>query len=730
MTKPVLLLLLPLLASAADLVRTWQGIPGVERTARGRIFVSWYSGGSKEPAPENSVLLAYSEDGGATFPEPSVIAGPAAAGRAFDPTLWRDPAGRLWYIFNRGNRDSGKHGVYARICDNPDARVPLWGAEFRVGFDEAPLSFRMNKPAVLSTGEWVLPVTHAAEPAFDWFAGPKQVQGAAVSADKGRTWKLHGSLKAPNWALENMVVELRDHRLWMLIRTGSGFLWESFSSDRGATWSEPAATTIANPGSRFYLGRLASGSLLLVNHYRFQGRSHLTARVSRDEGKTWNDGLLLDERTGVSYPDAVQARDGTITVVYDRDRYGAGEILLASFQEKDAAAGRDVSGKVRLRQVVSRLSPWDAKAAADRVMSRLINVTAPEAKGAHDAEFVIVDGKAYVVAMANDIQPGESQEWPFVYCTMSVVSLADLSVERRIPVARGGQAFANERLPEGACFVPRILRRDARTLRVYFASEAPGKREAQSYYLDFDLDRQAFSPSIGRSRIQTAAGTFEMQPRRFWDDAAAQGFRGEPKDYGLYNIDSFKVFDGRTYVVMNNFAAGQNGLAVLNERFDTFQVVGHYNPAGPEKLTEAAVNRLPDGTWMAICRQDQGNGRYMFSTSADGRTWTAPAYRDFVPSGGSSKPVFEKFGALYYLGWQDAERSERRLAFGVQHRCVARRHPVDPPLPFRNRQIVPVPVPARVPRRSLPDRDAGRHFAQPQGADHVRKAGVAAVRTA
>jgi len=654
--KLLLALLAPLLAFPADLVRTWQGIPGIERTPRGRIFVSWYSGGSKEPAPENSVLVAYSDDRGATFTEPAAVAGPRGGARAFDPTLWLDPAGRLWYIFNRGDRDAGKHGVYARICTRPDAPQPLWDAEFRVGFYDAPVAFRMNKPIVLSTGEWVLPVTHAAEVTFDWFAGAKQLQGVAISKDQGRTWKLYGALSAPYWALENMVVELRDHRLWMLIRTGSGFLWESFSSDRGKTWTEPAQTGIANPGSRFFIRRLASGSLLLVNHYRFQGRSHLTARLSADDGKTWNEGLLLDQRTGVSYPDAVEAKDGVITVVYDRDRQGAGEILMAEFREKDVWAGMDVSGTVRLRQLVNRLPPWDPKAAADRVMARLVSVTGPEVKGAHDAEFTIVDGKAYIVAMANDIQPGENPEWPFIYCTMSVVSLSTLEVERRIPVARGEQTFANETLPEGACFVPRILRKDAATLRVFFASEAPRRREGQTYYRDFDMRTQTFNPSVGRARIETAAGTFEMQPRRFYDDATAQGFRGEPKDYGLYTIDSFKQFDGKTYVVMNNYPGGQNGLTVLNDAMDTFRVLGHYYSRGPERLTESAVNRLPDGTWMAICRQDQGTENYMFTTSADGRTWTPPEYREFIPNGSSSKPVFEKFGSQYYLGWQESTR--------------------------------------------------------------------------
>lgn len=73
----------------------WQGIPGLERTAKGRVFASWFSGGPKEPAPENEVYLCQSEDGGKTFTLPRVMAGPQDGARCYDPTLWTDPKGRL-----------------------------------------------------------------------------------------------------------------------------------------------------------------------------------------------------------------------------------------------------------------------------------------------------------------------------------------------------------------------------------------------------------------------------------------------------------------------------------------------------------------------------------------------------------------------------------------------------------------------------------------------------------
>ena len=301
-------------------------------------------------------------------------------------------------------------------------------------------------------------------------------------------------------------------------------------------------------------------------------------------------------------------------------------------------------------------SEWDAKQAADKVLGGLVSVTAPQVKGAHDAEMAIVGDRAFVVYEANDVRPGESAAWPFVYSALSIVNLKTLQVEKIIPFAKSEQAFENESLPPGACFVPRIIRKDDRTVRCFFASEAPGKRQSQIWFADFDIGRMAFDNRIQRAKIKTAAGTFDLQPQYLHADAAAQGFKREAKDFGLYLFDSFKVFDGRTYVALNNFVGGQNALAVANESLDTFEVLGHYNEPPELKLTESAVNRLPDGTWMAICRQEGGNGNYTFTSSPDGRRWTTNAHRAFVPNGTSSKPTFDRFGGIYHLGWQERTR--------------------------------------------------------------------------
>ncbi len=309
---------------------------------------------------------------------------------------------------------------------------------------------------------------------------------------------------------------------------------------------------------------------------------------------------------------------------------------------------------------------WDPALAGDVVMERLVNTSAPRVKGAHDAEFVCVGDHAFIVTEANDVKAGESAGWPFIYVTMSVVNLKTLAVERVIDFARGEQVFENETLPVGACFVPRIIQKDANTLRCYFTSEDPGKRQSQMWHIDFDVKRMAFENRIHKTRIKTAAGTFDMQPQYFHADAAAQGFKRPAKDAGLFIFDSFKKFDGWTYVALNNFPGGQNALARVHDDLATFEVIGHYNEPQSAQLSESAVNRLPDGTWMAICRNDKGN--YHFTTSADGKTWSVGREMPFVPNGANSKPTFDKFGGVYYLGWQEATRINdvRRSVFNIE----------------------------------------------------------------
>jgi hypothetical protein len=109
--------------------------------------------------------------------------------------------------------------------------------------------------------------------------------------------------------------------------------------------------------------------------------------------------------------------------------------------------------------------------------------------GAHDSDFLLAEGKVYVVYMANDVQPGEAPDWPFVYDALSVVDLASGRVEQTVTFAASERVYRNTRLPAGACFVPRILQKDTRTFRVFFASEDPGEHQGAVYLTVTQGDR-------------------------------------------------------------------------------------------------------------------------------------------------------------------------------------------------------------------------------------------------
>jgi len=143
--------------------------------------------------------------------------------------------------------------------------------------------------------------------------------------------------------------------LWLTARTKKGIM-ESYSSDKGFTWSEPdfTASNIQHPSSRFFIRRLASGRILLIKNgkelHSHEGRHYFSAWLSEDDGQTWKGGLVIDDREKLTYPDGFQAPDGTIYITYDHNR-GPGDIALAKFTEADILAGRLVSPKSQLKMI-------------------------------------------------------------------------------------------------------------------------------------------------------------------------------------------------------------------------------------------------------------------------------------------------------------------------------------------------------------------------------------------
>ena len=328
-----------------DNVRMFQGIPSLERAPNGRLWATWYGGGVTED-DHNYIMLVTSGDDGHTWSSLKMVIDPDGDGpvRAFDPCPWLDPTGRLWLLW--AQRGGGLPYLLATTTDNPNDETPTWSKPRLICE-----GIMMCKPTVTSDGAWLLPTAI-------WHGeGSNRV---VASTDQGKTWSLRGTATVPDRKDRNcdepMIIERRDGSLWMWVRTRYG-IGHSVSTDGGGTWSDIVPSKVAHPAARFFVRRLASGSLLLVKHGPIGeriGRSHLTAFVSKDDGITWQGGLLLDGRSGVSYPDGFQGENGRIYVIRDYDRLGEKEILMSVFTEEDVLAGQDVSGKLRLRVLINQ----------------------------------------------------------------------------------------------------------------------------------------------------------------------------------------------------------------------------------------------------------------------------------------------------------------------------------------------------------------------------------------
>ncbi len=148
-----------------------------------------------------------------------------------------------------------------------------------------------------------------------WVAGqlplPRGLNISTVlySDDEGNSWNQSlAQLTAPTYkeypgnnygAIEPSIAELEHNgHLWMLMRTQTGFLYETFSADNGTNWTPPSASRFYSYNGPPLLTRLPDNRLFLVWNNsdappRFEGqdvyggRDAIHAAISDDFGKTW-----------------------------------------------------------------------------------------------------------------------------------------------------------------------------------------------------------------------------------------------------------------------------------------------------------------------------------------------------------------------------------------------------------------------------------------------------------
>lgn len=345
--------------------RVYQGCPTIACTKGGRLYAGWYSGGSREPSLLNYNIVAISDDGGLTWDELFAIDGYADEKlQSLDIEIFTDPSDRLWVcwvqrFWQLPNQATGHLNEWAVVCDNPDDEEPVFSDPIYIGE-----GFMRCKPTFLQDGRWLFPAYNWKTPNYCYLE----------TSDQGKTFQEREAGKKVDTPFdEAMFLERKDGSVYLLARASNGSLGMSESSDGGRTWTDGVSSDIPNPSTRFYLDRLPSGRVLLVNNHDSKRRINMTVSLSEDEGKTWGHSLLLDARE-TSYPDVAFGPDGAIYIVHDRGRTSFKEILVSRIYEEDILAGKLVNPASFQNHIISKgpavpaLGKWykDAMVAYDK----------------------------------------------------------------------------------------------------------------------------------------------------------------------------------------------------------------------------------------------------------------------------------------------------------------------------------------------------------------------------
>lgn len=182
----------------------------------------------------------------------------------------------------------------------------------------------------LRTGRTILP---AHGPFAERYIGGAAYHGGDLHAfvfysdDGFKTWKRSSdSMTATGRGChEPTIVELKDGRLYCLLRNTNECQYYSISEDGGDHWSKPAPTTLASPESPALLRRIpATGDLLVIwNNVASKAnwpRIPLTAAISKDEGKTWINYRDIDNREDrdAAYPSLTFVGEEALVAYYSR----------------------------------------------------------------------------------------------------------------------------------------------------------------------------------------------------------------------------------------------------------------------------------------------------------------------------------------------------------------------------------------------------------------------------
>lgn len=292
--------------SAADVAPIFQLKPGENNPRNsegdfvtlkdGRIlFVySHYTGGSSDDHAPAYLAGRYSGDGGKTWTaDDKLIVEREGGMNVMSVSLLRLKNGKIALFYVRKNSETDCIPMIRISSDEAKTwSEPVACIQDKQGY----FVLNNNRVIQLKSGRLLLAVARHRTKDTPW--SNKGALFTYYSDDNGATWKPGQGVPDETKIVtqEPGLIELKDGRVMMFIRTDSGFQMLSYSGDQGVTWSPIETSNIHSPVSPASIARIPStGDLLMVwnnNKVKEEGwhggkRTPLTIAVSKDEGKTW-----------------------------------------------------------------------------------------------------------------------------------------------------------------------------------------------------------------------------------------------------------------------------------------------------------------------------------------------------------------------------------------------------------------------------------------------------------
>ena len=263
-----------------------------------------FTGGSGDHAAADLAMRVSGDDGKSWSDDRIVVQHPGGL-NVMSVSLLRLANGQiaLFYL-----RKTSREDCRPLMCISTD-EAATWSKPAVCITDKVGYYVLNNDRAVqLNSSRLILPVA--------WHQGPGQPRDTAgiimcyLSDDNGKTFRRSkDSFKgyAPDGrritVQEPGVVELKDGRLMMFMRTNAAKQYISYSQDGGETWSKALSSALISPLSPASIKRIPwSGDLLCVwndhsglHNYPRGRRTPLCLAISRDEGTTWSKSGVIEE---------------------------------------------------------------------------------------------------------------------------------------------------------------------------------------------------------------------------------------------------------------------------------------------------------------------------------------------------------------------------------------------------------------------------------------------------